>query len=139
MPWAHLATAGFEGWSEWGSFGIEIHGQPKVVINRHGGLEVFAVGPRGRLGHVWQWEGVSHWSHWEDLGPPIADDRFAVCQIALPAGVGSPVGLASPAAAVVGPAAVLGTEKLARTRPRVTPTRSEPISASSVQDPPASR
>jgi GMC oxidoreductase len=110
----HIWQRPGEGWSEWSSFGIEIHGQPKVVINRHGGLEVFAVGSRGRLGHVWQWEGVSDWSHWEDLGPPIADDRFAVCQIALPAGLGHPIGLATPAAAVVGTAAVLGTEKLGR-------------------------
>ena len=100
--WQYQDQQGATRWSEWGSFGLAASGQPKVAINSHGGLELFAVGSSGRLGHVWQWEGVSHWSHWEDLGPPIVDDRFTVCQLVVPDRSESPVEATVDAPAVGG-------------------------------------
>jgi hypothetical protein len=67
-------------WSDWGSFGHVIHSRPKVMVNSHGGLEVFAIGENRRLGHLWQWSSdpSKGWGNWESLGPPITEDWFAV-------------------------------------------------------------
>ncbi len=100
--WQQPVGQGTARWSEWSSFGLAVRSGPEVAINSHGGLELFAIGPSGRLGHVWQWEGVSHWSHWEDLGPPIADDRFAVCQLVVPDRSGGPFESGADAPAVAG-------------------------------------
>ena len=62
------------GWSEWEDLGPEISGNPAVFQNADGHLEVFAAGPGGVMGHVWQLEpnGVTGWSEWEELGPEIS-------------------------------------------------------------------
>ena len=43
-----------------------------VVQNRDGRLELFAIGPDGHVGHMWQWpRDVGGWSSWESLGPTV--------------------------------------------------------------------
>ena len=42
--------------------------------NLDGRLEVFAVGPGGRLWHRWQWTPSGTWSGWYDLGGSLAID-----------------------------------------------------------------
>ena len=39
-----------------------------------GRLEVFAIGPNGDLGHIWQSSPNNGWSAWTDLGPAIKGD-----------------------------------------------------------------
>ena len=51
-----------------------IVGDPAVFQNGGGRLEVFAIGPEGVLGHMWQLGPRQGWSDWEDLGPVVASD-----------------------------------------------------------------
>jgi choline dehydrogenase-like flavoprotein len=68
-------------WSAWNSFGAEIQGRPVVCQQQSGLLEVFAVGPDGLLGHIWQQpdpQGAVSWSPWDSFGIEIRS-RPAVC------------------------------------------------------------
>ena len=75
--WAMFQTSPNNGWSEWADLsqglsgvGPAITGPPVVFQNADGRLEIFAAGPDGTLGHMYQtW--VPWWSNWYDLGPPI--------------------------------------------------------------------
>ncbi len=58
-------------WSDWEDLGPEIAGRPAVFQNADGRLEVFAVGPDGNLGHMYQTSPNGGWSGWGDLGPSI--------------------------------------------------------------------
>jgi hypothetical protein len=50
-------------------------GDPAVFQNADGRLEVFAMGPNRKLGHIWQTApNASAWSGWTDLGPEILSD-----------------------------------------------------------------
>lgn len=48
--------------------GPAIRGAPSPGTNADGRLELFAIGPDGRLGHVWQWpRDTGGWSDWKHL------------------------------------------------------------------------
>jgi GMC oxidoreductase len=66
-----LGFSGQGGWSAWEEVGPGIKGSPFACQNADGHLEVFALGPDGRLGHAWL-VGAEGWSNWEPLGPAIA-------------------------------------------------------------------
>jgi GMC oxidoreductase/FAD binding domain len=79
--WAEWEDLGAE-WedlgSEWEDLGPAIGGKPAVFQNADGRLELFAAGPRGQLGHMWQQESeVGGWSAWEELGPELTGDPSA--------------------------------------------------------------
>jgi hypothetical protein len=72
------------GWSPWTNFGTipneySIRSDPSVAQNADGRLEVFAIGPGGNLGHMWQnvASTTTDWWGWEDLGPAISGNPAA--------------------------------------------------------------
>jgi peptide methionine sulfoxide reductase MsrB len=67
------------GWSAWTNFGTipgeySTRDDPAVTQNADGRLEIFAIGPDGNLGHMWQEVAstTTSWSGWQDLGPAIS-------------------------------------------------------------------
>jgi len=69
-------TSPNNGWSSWSSLaapppGIDI-GDPRVINNQDGRLEVFVQAADGNVWHVWQTAPNNGWSSWSSLGIPPA-------------------------------------------------------------------
>jgi hypothetical protein len=69
-------TAPNSGWSAWASLGapgpgIQI-GDPRVVKNADGRLEVFLLAADQKVWHIWQTAPNNGWSGWASLGGPAA-------------------------------------------------------------------
>ncbi|HEV2135044.1 MAG TPA: hypothetical protein VGR47_12470 [Terracidiphilus sp.] len=67
-------TSPNNGWSGWGDLGapgpgISI-GDPRVVRNADGRLEVFLLANDGKVWHIWQTAPNNGWSGWSSLGGP---------------------------------------------------------------------
>jgi hypothetical protein len=60
--------------SSWNSLGAPLYGDPVVVLNGDGRLEVFMLGVDYKLYHNWQTTpgSVDQWSGWDPIGPIFA-------------------------------------------------------------------